>query len=79
MVGLTDHGQRRSKRTLLIVGVLLLLLIWPFVELILTSLPKAEAPPGTTFRAATEADAQITPTNAPADLPAWAGGKAGER
>ena len=43
-------------------GIVLLLLIWSFVEYFAPIKPEQSAPPGTTFNSATEAGATVSPS-----------------
>jgi hypothetical protein len=65
-----DRRQALEARSIATALVVLFLVAWSFVENMAGTQPGASAPPGTTFRAAREAGASVTPSTAPSALQA---------
>jgi hypothetical protein len=60
--------ERQELRQIATVGIILFLLVWTFVENLMGIKPRSSAPPGTTFRAATQAGATVTPSTSSSAL-----------
>jgi hypothetical protein len=60
--------DRQGLRQIATVGIILLLLVWTFLENLVGGKPNSSAPPGTTLRAATQAGATVAPSTSPSAL-----------